>query len=289
MNNTIVALGFFDGVHRGHQALLEACRALAAQQGCRPAAITFDRPPKKQAGPMLTSCQDRKLLLAQYGMEKIQVLSVTEALLATPWEAFFQDLLNQGARGFVCGPDFRFGAGGRGTAQALQLRCQALGLPCQVVVPVEAEGEKISSTRIRWCIQEGAFSQALSLLGHPHMLSGTVVPGKQLGRTLGIPTANLMLPEGVQPLPHGVYCTLARTEDGVFPAVTNVGTRPTVSGAGVTVEAWLQGFSGDLYGRSITLEFYKFLRPERPFPSLQALQEEIQKNAGQTMEFFKNP
>ena len=123
---------------------------------------------------------------------------------------------------------------------------------------------------------------ARSLLGHPHMLSGTVMPGRQLGRTIGIPTANLWIPEGVLVPRFGVYACTAETEQGTFPAVTNIGTRPTVGGHRVTVEPWLLDFDGDLYGTKLTLYFYQFLRPERKFDSLEELKQEIFRNAEQT-------
>ena len=130
--------------------------------------------------------------------------------------------------------------------------------------------------------------EAALFLGHPHILTGEVVSGRKLGRTLGIPTANLSIPEGVINLPFGVYACKACTEKGEYLAVTNIGNRPTVGGHRITVEPWLLDFDGDLYGTSLTLSFYTFLRPEQKFPSLDALKEEIQKNAGECRKFFEN-
>ena len=130
--------------------------------------------------------------------------------------------------------------------------------------------------------------EANAFLGHPHILSGTVVSGRKLGRTLGIPTANLALPEETVKLPFGVYACKAEVEGSTYLAVTNIGNRPTVGGHRVTVEPWLLDFEGDLYGKALTLSFYAFLRPEQKFPSLDALKEEIGKNALQTRKFFEN-
>jgi riboflavin kinase/FMN adenylyltransferase len=130
--------------------------------------------------------------------------------------------------------------------------------------------------------------QVTAFLGHPHILTGEVVSGRSLGRTLGTPTANLRIPEGVICPRYGVYACRALVDGKNFAAVTNIGTRPTVSGTHVTVEPWLLDFNGDLYSKELTLQFYKFLRPERKFDSLEELRAEIQKNAAQTRGFFSN-
>ena len=148
------------------------------------------------------------------------------------------------------------------------------------------EGIRISSTHIRKLLEMGEMEQAVRFLGHPYILTGTVVPGRHLGRTIGIPTANLMLPEDMVRLCRGVYICRARLEEEEYPAVTNVGIRPTVGGTHVTVEPWLLDFEGDLYGKTLTLEFYSYLRPEMTFPSLEALREEIQENALEVRKFF---
>ena len=128
---------------------------------------------------------------------------------------------------------------------------------------------------------------AVRFLGHPHILTGTVIPGKQLGRTLGIPTANLLLPENLVVPRFGVYACRVQLDGTSYPAVTNIGIRPTVSGSGITVEPWILDYNGDLYGREITLEFFHFLRPEQKFPSLEALKQEIHANARQSRELLK--
>ena len=145
------------------------------------------------------------------------------------------------------------------------------------------QGLRISSTHIRQLLQRGAMAEAAVFLGHPHILSGKVVHGHQLGRRLGIPTANLRLPEGLLIPPFGVYACRAIVDGVRYPAVTNIGTRPTVSGEGITVEPWILNYSGDLYDREITLEFYDWLRPEEKFPDLQSLQEAIHRDAQKTL------
>ena len=287
----IFALGFFDGVHLGHQALLNACRKLALEQGLQTAAVTFSQypghPKSGSTPPLLTTSEDRVALMTRYGIEAVYTYPFTEEVRTKPWDVFFRELLELGAGGFVCGYDYRFGFQGIGTARKLQEICQESGLPCVVVPEQLLDGVRISSTHIRSLIESGEMEQACRFLGHPHTLSGTVVSGKQLGRTIGVPTANLLIPDGVICPRFGVYACKAFAEGKEYLAVTKVGIRPTVNGQNITVESWLQAFAGDLYGKAITLEFYRFLRPEKKFDTLSALQAEIQKNALQVRKIFE--
>ena len=286
----IFALGFFDGVHLGHQALLEQCVRLAGELDCQTAAITFDRHPKSlfsdDAPPLINSAHDRCLLLRRYGIGQIYTYPVVREVMSMPWRDFLGELMEYGAAGFVCGDDFNFGNRGEGNGEKLREFCREQGLPCIIVPEQTVDGVRLSSTHIRQLIETGRMEEAVRFLGHPHMLSGKVIHGHQLGRTLGIPTANLLLPEGLAVPKFGVYACLAEVEGKKYPAVTNVGTRPTVSGEGITVESWILDFEGDLYGRELRLEFHKFLRPEQKFPDLSALQAEIRKNAEETRLFF---
>lgn len=292
MKQTIYALGFFDGVHLGHQALLAACRNLADKQGCDAGVITFTTHPDGlvagNAPGLINTVEDRRLLLLTGGMDHVAELPFDEELKNTDWSAFLCDLVEQGAGGFVCGSDFRFGAGGIGTAEKLKGFCKERNLPCAVVPQQMLEGVRVSSTYIRELIAQGEMEKANAFLGHPHLLSGEVVHGRGLGHTIGIPTANLALPKGVICPKLGVYACIATVEGKEYLAVTNVGTRPTVSGKHITVEPWLLDFAGDLYGKHLHLLFYKFLRPEQTFNALEELQAEIQKNGAQTRKFFEN-
>ena len=291
-NRTIYALGFFDGVHLGHQALLRACRDLAAKHGCKAGAVTFASHPDAlvagKAPALLNTIEERKALLTNGGMEDIILLPFDKALMTTHWSVFLQQLVNTGAAGFVCGSDFRFGAGGSGTARKLQGFCESRQLPCAIVPQQELEGIRVSSTYIRELVAAGDIDRANTFLGHPHILTGTVVAGRGLGHTLGIPTANLALsPEIVCPR-QGVYACKAFTEGNTYLAVTNIGSRPTVGGHQVRAESWLLDFEGDLYGKPLYLALFQFLRPEQKFDSLEELQAEIQKNAAQTRKILEN-
>jgi len=290
-NKTIYALGFFDGVHLGHQALLTECLRLAFEQGCEAAAITFDRHPQAlftdRPPVLINTTPDRIALLKRFRMDEVKTYPVTKETMGMPWEIFLTQLVEEGAAGFVCGEDFRFGHKGAGNAENLKAFCTEYNLPCSIVPEQTLDGVRISSTHIRKLLEAGEMEEAVRFLGHPHILRGEVMSGRQLGRTLGIPTANLWIPEGVAVPRHGVYACRAILKEGIYLAVTNIGNRPTVGGHRVTVEPWLLDFSGDLYGKALTLEFYAFLRPERKFDSLEALREEIQKNAAQTREIFE--
>ena len=291
MNQTIYALGFFDGVHLGHQALLKACRLLADRNGFTAGAVTFSTHPGSlvsgKAPLLLNTIEDRKLLLSAYGMDTVIALPFDRELMTTHWSAFLEQLVASGAAGFVCGSDFRFGAKGNGTAKKLEAFCQSRDLPYAIVPQQELNGIRVSSTHIRCLLESGDMETAVRFLGHGHVLTGTVVKGRGLGHTIGIPTANLELPAGLLCPKHGVYACKAAFDGEEYLAVTNIGTRPTVNGHHVTVEPWLLDFEGDLYGKQITLTFYKFLRPEQKFGSLAELQAEIQKNAAQTREYLE--
>ena len=289
-NAYIFALGFFDGVHLGHQTLLKECVRLATEYGAEPAAITFDAHPGSlfAAEPtmLLSSLADREALLKSYGIRYVHVLQVTKEVMSTPWERFLDQLRQLGAVGFVCGHDFRFGCGGEGNAQKLADYCSREKLPCGVVPEQTLEGVRLSSTHIRCLLETGETEAACRFLGHPHLISGEVVSGRKLGRTIGIPTANLALAEGVLCPRQGVYAGMVRIDGKRYPAVTNIGSRPTVGGHHVTVEPWILDFEGDLYGCTLCLELHKFLRPEVKFSSLEELKAEILKNAEQTRNFF---
>ena len=293
MNETIFALGFFDGVHIGHQALLKVCREMARERGCRCGAVTFGTHPETlvhhQAPVLLNAPRDRELLLKEkFHMDTVVTLPFDEQMRSMPWEAFLQMLRkDHGAEGFVCGDDFRFGFKGQGTADLLKDWCSQQGLPCAVVPEQTLDGIRISSSYIRQQIETGDMATAVRFLGHPHVLRGTVVHGKQLGRTLGIPTANLRLIPGMVVPRFGVYACRCIIDGKAWPAVTNVGTRPTVEGQSVTVEPWILDYSGDLYGREITLEFYYFIRPETKFSSLEELKAEIHRNAEETRKYLQ--
>ena len=289
---TIYALGFFDGVHLGHQALLAACKALAKQENCAAGVITFDSHPDTlvlgKTPALLNTAEDRARLLKTFGIQNVIALPFDKAMMEMPWQDFFRLLMETyHAAGIVCGNDFRFGHRGEGNAALLRTACEKENIPCAVVPEQAVNGIRVSSTHIRTLLESGDTETAVKFLGHPHILTGTVISGRKLGRTIGIPTANLALPEGLLIPRLGVYACLAIIDGKKHMAVTNIGTRPTVEGHHITIEPWILDFDGDLYGKQLTLEFHKFLRPERKFPDLAALQAEIRKNGEETRNFFR--
>ena len=289
--NYIFALGFFDGVHLGHQALLSECVRLARAMDCETAAITFENHPqsffRREVPPLLTTLQDRFRLLLRYGIDHVYPFAVNESVMTTPWQDFLRELMEFGAVGFVCGDDFRFGSRGEGNGEKLRSFCEERGLPCVIVPEQTMDDVRISSTYIRRQIESGDMATAVRFLGHEHTLTGTVVEGRRLGHKLGFPTANIELPQGVIVPRHGVYACYAFVGDRRYMAVCNVGNRPTVAGHQVRTETWLLDFSGDLYGRAVTLEFLRFLRPEQRFESLDALRQAVLGDAQMTRNFFE--
>ena len=286
----IFALGFFDGVHLGHQALLSECVRMAKVMDVETAAITFENHPQSlfsdRVPPLLTTLQDRFRLLLRYGIDHVYPFPVTQAVMGKDWRDFLDDLILSGAVGFVCGDDFRFGRGGAGNARTLRTFCRERRIPYVIIPEQTLNGVRISSSYIRRQIEQGDMATAVRDLGHGHMLTGTVVTGRKLGHKLGFPTANIELPENVIVPRHGVYACRAFVGEQSYLAVCNVGNRPTVEGHQVRTETWLLDFQGDLYGQDVTLEFLYFLRPEQRFESLQELKSAVLRDAENTRSFF---
>ena len=290
----VIALGFFDGVHLGHGALLREAVRLAGQRGLKAAAISFDRHPGTlipgRSVKLLSSCAEREALMRRlYGIDEVLTLHFDREVMRQPWEDFVRTTLAQRyhAAHLVCGHDYRFGAGGAGTPALLAQTARSLGIGFDCIPEIRLDGQTVSSTLIRRLLRDGEMRQAVRFLGHPHLLSGTVVRGRQLGRTLGIPTANMAVSESILLPRRGVYAAKARFDGQERLAVVNIGCRPTVHGETVTVEPWLLDFDGDLYGHELCLELYDFIRPEREFPSLDALKAEILRNAEQVRRTVK--
>lgn len=291
----VIALGFFDGVHLGHAALLRRTAEEAARRGCTPAVFTFDRPPKEVVTgipcPLINSAEDRRDLVRRlYGIQDVIMAPFDREMMTTSWEDFVTKLLvgRWHAVHLVAGHDHRFGHKNQGSPELLMEKCAQLGLGCDIIPKVEIGGVTVSSTYIRRLVELGQVERANRFLGHPHTLTGAVRHGRGLGTSRLFPTANLTVPPHVLVPSHGVYATLVHFAGGQSrPAVTNVGTRPTVNnGADVTVEACILDFDGDLYGQTLRLEFYQHLRDEIRFDSLDALRVQIAADAEATRAYF---
>lgn len=292
----VIALGFFDGVHLGHGALLRRAAELAEQTGAVPAAFTFDQHPNTvitgHPVPLIGSVEDRIWLMRRfYGIQEVIVASFA-AMQRMDWREFIEQYLVKelGAVHVVAGHDFHFGYMGKGNPERLQEVCRELGTGCHIVPRVERDGITISSTYIRTLIAQGEMERANQFLGHPHILTDRVGHGKRIGSsTLGFPTVNLRAHDGVIVPAFGVYATRVWFDGTCRQAVTNVGVRPTVrdNDGRVTIEGFLLDFEGDLYGHELRMEFFRHLRGERKFSSMAALAEEIRRNAQQTREYFQ--
>lgn len=279
----VIALGYFDGVHLGHAALLRRTAEAAAQLGLTPAALTFDTHPLQQIlsspVPLLNALPDRADLMRRlYGVEDVIFAHFDDALMRMEWNVFLEDMVvgRWGAAHVVAGPDFHFGHRGQGNPALLRARCAELGVGCDILPTVELEGITVSSTYIRKLVAQGEMERAARYLGHPHCLSGVVTRGRRLGSELGAPTVNLTIPPEVLNPARGVYVSHLVVDGQRYPAVTNIGVRPTVSVTGqVTVETSILNFSGDLYGRTVWVEYLQYLRPEERFVTLDELRRQI--------------
>ncbi len=291
----VIALGFFDGVHIGHGALLEKAKERASEIGATASVLSFDVHPDKLVFgsdvPLINSSLGREEIIRRcYGIDNVVFLHFNKHTMRTSWQAFLDEIIDRlELVWIVIGHDFRCGYKGEGTAEKIREYCREKGIGCDVIDPVMLDGRIVSSTYIRSLIAEGDMEEAARYLGHPHTLQDTVRSGYHLGRRLGTPTINMYFPDGVIVPRHGVYASRVFLEDGSsHVAVSNVGVRPTVSDSDrVNMESHLLDYSGNLYGRQARVEFYKYIRPEKKFKSFEELAAQIRKDAETAREFFK--
>lgn len=291
-----IALGFFDGVHLGHAALLNKTKERAAEIGAMPSVLSFDVHPDNlvfgREVPLINDCMGREDIIRRiFGIDNVVFIHFNRHVMCMPWREFIDSLIDElDIAWIVVGHDFCFGYRGEGTADKLKEYCAVRGIGCDIIPAVTLDGRVISSTYIRELISNGNISEANRFLGHPHTLSDTVRSGYHLGRKLGTPTINMFFPHGVLVPKHGVYAAKVCLEDGSrHIAVTNVGVRPTVSdGDRVSVESHLLDYSGNLYGRQARVEFYEFLREERKFDGIEALSAQIHADAESARRYFSD-
>jgi riboflavin kinase/FMN adenylyltransferase len=276
-----VALGNFDGVHRGHQALLGITQGHAKVLGAPLVALTFEPHPRRffvpDTGPFrLTMPPAKQRLLGQYGVEAVLQQRFDAAFAALSADAFIDDVLLRGlgARHVVCGYDFTFGARRGGNVEMLRAEGTRKGFGVTVLDPVMREGEIYSSTRIREALRAGWVSEAAELLGHSWEIEGMVEQGDKRGRTIGFPTANIGLGEHLRPR-FGVYAVRAMVDGKWRDAVANLGRRPTIGKLQENFEVHLFDFDGDLYGRTVRVALVDFIRPEMKFAGLDQLKAQI--------------
>jgi riboflavin kinase/FMN adenylyltransferase len=267
-----VSVGNFDGVHRGHAALVAELAARARQVGGPAVAVTFDPHPiallaPERLQPLLTTPPDRAELLQAAGADHVLILRTTPELLHLEARAFVDRVLGErlAARALVEGFNFRFGRGRAGDNELLAEWCRGRGVSLAVVPPFALDGAVVSSSRVRAALEAGDVAAAARLLGRPYRLRGVVGEGAKRGRALGFPTANLQQPATLVP-GNGVYAVRARPAGGgVWPGAANVGPNPTFGEQARKVEVHLIGYEGDLYGRPLAVDFVARLRDTRPF------------------------
>jgi riboflavin kinase/FMN adenylyltransferase len=278
----VLALGNFDGLHRGHLKIVERVKRGAAEHGGTPMAMTFDPHPPRvvrpdKAPPLLMTIDQRLAALDRAGLHHVAVVRFTRELSQWEPETFVRTVLVDWLRisEVWVGANFLFGHERSGNFSLLRTLGQRYGFRAEKIDPVRYKEFVVSSTRIRRLVAEGRVDEAGALLGHPYMLDGAVVEGKRRGRELGFPTANLDTSNELIP-PHGVYATTLGLDGIVHAAVTNIGVNPTFGdGTRTTIETYVLGYDGDLYGRRVQLGFVQRLRDERRFDDVDALKAQM--------------
>ena len=291
----VLALGNFDGLHRGHQKIVERIRRSAADRGATALVLTFDPHPPRvvrpdKAPPLLMTMPQKVAALEKAGLHGVAVVRFTEAFSRLSPEQFVRQVLVDWLRvsEVWVGADFLFGHERAGTFSVLRSLGTQYGFRAEKIDPVRYKEFVVSSTRIRRLVAEGRVDEAGALLGHHYAIDGTIMAGAGRGRTLGFPTANLSTDNELVP-PTGVYATTAELNGTRWPAVTNIGVRPTFEAAGaVTVETHILGLQADVYGARLGLSFIQRLRDERKFPDVDALREQIAADVRRAGRLFDN-
>ncbi|HHV06185.1 MAG TPA: bifunctional riboflavin kinase/FAD synthetase [Anaerolineaceae bacterium] len=289
-----LTIGNFDGVHLGHQALLADLIRLARQDNTRSVLLSFSPNPKVffsgEKGFYLSTPGEKTALLSRLGIDDVLIIAFEQKLANMAATDFMAELTQRiNLKGLVVGEDFVFGHNRQGTTEVLAEFCGKHGIPFVVFPELMMDGEPVSSTRIRRALNDGKVDEARRLLGRPYAMCAKVISGEQIGKSIGVPTANLELdPDKFLPK-RGVYATIAHLREKDYPAVTNVGVRPTFSEQEiVSVETLILDFNDDIYGEELRVEFIQCLRPEQKFDSVQALTQQIEKDKLITRRIFEN-
>lgn len=290
-----VSVGFFDGVHVGHAALLEMTKRRALETASIPTVLSFDVHPDTlvlgKSVPLIISAEGREEKIRRcFGIENTVFIRFNYSLMSMHWREFADLLVSEmNVSHIVVGNDFTFGSRGEGNAQKLLEYCNAFSVGCDIIPPVIIDNRVVSSTYIRTLLESGRIEEANRHLGFPHSLIDNVRSGYRLGQKIGSPTINMAFQAGVLVPAHGVYATRVYLDTGEsYDAVTNIGVRPTVrKNDAVGVETHLLDFQGNLYNRTIRLDFHSFIRPEREFASVEELSAQISTDIDRARMFFK--
>ena len=276
-----LALGVFDGVHVGHQEVIARAVRAAKRDGGLAGVVTFDPHPIRVIAPnkapsaLLATLDHKAQIVGELGVEVFLAVHFNEAFAAMEAGDFLEKLLQAPIHTIAVGEDWRFGKGRHGDVELLQQQADVHGFTLEAVPPVMLDGERVSSTRIRQAIRDGNLEAAARMIGRPYSVSGKVVEGRKLGRTIGFPTANVSTGDAQLP-PDGVWAVTVRIPaHGEIRGVANLGLRPTVDGTHRVLEVHLFDFSNDLYGKEIEVEFRRYIRPEMKFGGIEELREQI--------------
>ncbi|WP_417227685.1 bifunctional riboflavin kinase/FAD synthetase [Amphritea sp.] len=288
----VATIGNFDGVHLGHQQVLAQVLRKGKELGLPAVVIIFEPQPREffagnQAPPRLTRFDEKVRLLQAQGVDRVLCLTFNERLRTMSADQFVDELLLKGlaVRHFVVGDDFRFGCDRSGDYNMLRQSGERYGFSVVNTETFDVDGERVSSTRIRNALQNNDLALACGLLGRPYRVTGRVMHGQELGRTIGVPTANVRMHRFHSPL-KGVYAVTVTGKNLSAQGVANIGMRPTVNGKQPVLEAHLFDWAGDLYGQLLTVEFKTFIRPEQKFDGLDALKQQINNDIQQVRNYF---
>ncbi|RTE64351.1 bifunctional riboflavin kinase/FAD synthetase [Amphritea opalescens] len=288
----VATIGNFDGVHLGHQQVLAQVLRKGKELGLPAVVIIFEPQPREffagnQAPPRLTRFDEKVRLLKAQGVDRVLCLTFNERLRTMSADQFVDELLLKGlaVRHFVVGDDFRFGCDRSGDYNMLRQSGERYGFSVVNTETFDVDGERVSSTRVRHALQHNDLTLACALLGRPYSVTGRVMHGQELGRTIGVPTANVRMHRFHSPL-NGVYAVTVTGKNLSAQGVANIGMRPTVNGKQPVLEAHLFDWSGDLYGQLLTVEFKTFIRPEQKFSGLDALKQQIDNDIQQVRNYF---
>lgn len=297
MEPTVVALGNFDGVHKGHQELISTTVKMSKELGIKSAIFTFSNHPKN----LLTGNfsvknilypEDKANIIERLGIDYLFSIPFTASIMNMSPQEFIEKLLmdKMNCRAVVTGYNYRFGHEAKGTPLFLKKIGEEKGFGVSVIDPVTVEGEVVSSSLIRQLISEGDMDRCFNLLGRFYSIGGTVVVGNKIGRTIGFPTSNILIDESMVTPAHGVYITYCKYNGEVYPSITNVGLKPTIGDNKKTVETHIFNFNKELYGKKIRVEFVKKTRSEIKFSGVEELSKQIMRDCNAAKKYhMKHP
>lgn len=281
---SIITLGKFDGLHRGHQALFRKLRQMKKEHGCKTVVFTFNMELLAwKYGQDFKSIQDReerRRMFEQIGVDMLVECPFTEEIRSMSAEDFVRNILvgQLHAARIICGEDFRFGHQRRGDYHLLQEMAKSCDFELEMIDGVQDQDSRVSSSRIRQAIAEGRIEDANRMLGYPFSVEGVILTGQKLGRTIDMPTINLIPSQGKLLPPFGVYASVTEMDGSLYPGVTNIGKKPTVGEFAIGVETHLFHVKGDFYGKYARVRLYSYLRPEQKFGSVEELKEQMHKD-----------